>query len=118
MIKWKVDGLDRDTAEPRTIWVESASRESAIDLAGNHNMVVSGASQDQPVFKVVSQLPSGTMTVELTKRQLKSMMVTQWDIGVGVFVGLLLWSIACALIVVLLWGLVVAAIISAAGGVK
>ena len=113
-MRWKVNGVDRETGDERQIWLDAVSSEDATLLAGNRNMVVASAVEDMPVFKVVSQMAAGPIEIVLTNRQLKTLKVTEMKIASGVFLGLLFWSIFAFLVMLLFWGVVAAGIAGAA----
>lgn len=117
-MKWKIDGVDRDTGEPRQVWVDAQTREQANMQAGDLGIVVAKAVEDNGVQRVqVHAQRDHPLMVQLTSQQVRMLRRnTQMDIAVGVFLGLLLWAIFAFVLVFVFWGVVIAAIAGSAGG--
>ncbi len=111
---WKIEGADTETGEDRRIWLEAISKEAATTMASHHNMMVSSVEEHHQEIKVVSHMPSGPIEVELSRYQLRSLRVSEFRIAVGVFLGLLLWSIFGVILVIAFWSVVIAALAGAA----
>jgi len=109
-MRWKIEGADRESGESRVVWLESLSRESALEQALSLNILVSNVEHEfiMPVHPPI-EFPS-SIQVSLPKQQLNYMRITPWIIGKGIFYGLLLWAVAGALVVFLFWIFAAAAV--------
>lgn len=110
-MRWKIDGVDRESGVDRTIWIDAASKEEATNMASNHNMMVSDVAQD-----AVQQSQGGPMQVELVGRQIRTLRVSTLKIAFGVFFGLFLWSVFVFIAMVVFWSVIAVGIAGAAGG--
>ena len=95
-MRWKIEGFGRESGDEQQIWLEASSRDHAIEKAGDHNIVVSDAYEVSPVLQV-----------ELDRRQMQILQVTPLEIGGGVFIGLLLWTVFVAVLAAIFWFIVI-----------
>lgn len=112
MKTWRIEGLDRQTGEPRTRVIDANTKDEAIRAVGDEGMVVSEASEvktrhnpDRPARTPKKPAPTAMPTNAIAAhpgQQLVYVGPTVWRIAWGVFFGLLLWALVPIVLFMLL----------------
>lgn len=88
-MRWRINGADRKNAKSRELWIDARSELEARELASEMGVIVSSALPDPPVVVNVPR------QVELNRRQMKLLRVTEMRIASGVCLALIMWGLLC-----------------------
>ena len=111
-MRWRINGADRETGEPRELWVEAQTDQQARDQASKLGIMVSSVLSDPPVvFKAPDE-------VRIIRSQVRQLRVSDFRIACGVALGHFIFIGICVLIALLLFALGVFGAVEAAKGLS